>query len=262
MLRAIASTLLAILAVDATRAAEATHRVLFIGNSLTYVNDLPNAFASLAPAGMPLEVDMIASGGASLADAARNPTVVSALSKGGYTDVVLQERGGDAFCPAACQATAGAELSAMRPTGELARMARAGGARVFYLGTWQSSKETNEALEYGERAIAKASRARYVEIAEPRRELMLRHPGLAWTHADGQHPGYATTAMMALRTWRAMFGTVPATVPCVAGEVHYHAPLPGGVLHVDTSQVPRTCLIEEGAVNELTAMYDVGVEYL
>lgn len=74
MLRGIAATLLAILAVDATRAAEATHRVLFIGNSLTYVNDLPSAFASLAPAGMRLEVDMIASGGASLADAARNPT--------------------------------------------------------------------------------------------------------------------------------------------------------------------------------------------
>jgi len=251
MLQAVAATLLALFAADATRAAEEPHRTLFIGNSLTYVNDLPNAFASLAPAGMRLEVDMIASGGASLADAARNPTVVSALSKGRYTDVVLQERGGDAFCPAACQAMAATELPAMQSARELARMARAGGARVFYLGTWQSSQETNEALEYGERAIAKASNARYVEIAEPRRKLMLLRPGLAWTHADGQHPGYATTAMMALRTWRAMFGKVPASAPCVAGEVHYHAPLTGGVLHIDASLAPRTCLVEAGVVNEL-----------
>lgn len=251
MLRAIAATLLAILAVDATRAAEATHRVLFIGNSLTYVNDLPSAFASLAPMGMRLEVDMIASGGASLADAARNPTVVSALSKGRYTDVVLQERGGDAFCSAACQATAGTELPALQSARELARMARAGGARVFYLGTWQWGREANEALEYGERAIAKASETTYIEIAEARRKLMSIHPDMAWTHADGQHPGYATTAMMALRIWRAMFGVAPTTVPCVAGEVHYRAPKPDGILHIDTSLAPRTCLVPATSVADL-----------
>lgn len=254
MLRVIAATLVAFFATAAaTRADEVPHRVLFIGNSLTYVNDLPNAFASLAPKDMHLEVDMIASAGASLADAARNPLVAQALSHGKYAEVVLQERGGEAFCPVSCQQNAALDLPATVAAKDLAHAARAGGARVFYLGTWQTDRETNEALEYGERAIAKASEASYVEIAESRRQLMLLHPDLAWTHADGQHPGYATTAMMALRTWRAMFGAAPATVPCVAGEVHYHAPKPDGVLHIDTSLTPRTCLVSADVVPALSS---------
>lgn len=251
MRRCLAAILLTSLALAKAQASEPAHRVLFIGNSLTYVNDLPNAFASLAPDGTRLDVDMIASAGASLADAMRNSLVTKALSKGGYTEVILQERGGDAFCPAACRLEGVSALPAMRSATEASRMARAEGARVFYLGTWQSDRQTNEALEFGERAIASASGAIYVDIAEPRRKLMQAHPDFAWTHADGQHPGYATTAVMALRLWRAMFGVTPTTVPCVAGEVHYHAPKPDGILHVDGSVMPRTCLVPAGAVAEL-----------
>ncbi|NID03883.1 SGNH/GDSL hydrolase family protein [Luteibacter jiangsuensis] len=251
MRRCLVVAILTLFALAGAQASEPEHRVLFIGNSLTYVNDLPNAFASLAPDGTRMDVDMIASPGASLADAMRNPLVTKALTEGGYTDVILQERGGDAFCPAACRQEGFSTLPAMRSAREASRMARAAGARVFYLGTWQSSRETNEALEFGERAIASASGAAYVEIAEPRRKLMQTHPELAWTHADGQHPGYATTAMMALRLWRAMFGVTPTTVPCVAGEVHYHAPKPEGVLHIDLSRKPRTCLVPSDAVRKL-----------
>ena len=251
MRRLLAVVLLALFAMTTAEADELARRVLFIGNSITYVNDLPSAFASLAPEGMKLEVDMIARGGATLADAMRDPSVSYELSTGGYTDVVLQERGGDAFCPAACQQKGGFGLPAMQSTKEVARMARAGGARVFYLGTWQTSREANKALEYGERVIAKASGATYVEIAESRRKLMLVHPDLAWTLADGQHPGYTTTAMMALRIWRAMFNVTPTAAPCVAGEVHDHAPRPDGVFHVDTSLTPRTCLVDASLVPDL-----------
>lgn len=251
MRRFIAVLFLGLCTVAAAQAGQGTRRVLFIGNSITYVNDLPNAFASLAPEGTRLEVDMIASGGASLADAVRDPLIAYTLAKGGYTDVILQERGGDAFCPASCQQKSGFGLPAMQSAKELARMARAGGARVFYLGTWQWDREANRALEFGERAIAKASQATYIQIAEPRRKLMLAHPGEAWTHADGQHPGYATTAMMALRIWGALFDVTPTAVPCVAGEVHYRAPRPNGVLHIDPSLTPRTCLVPAGIVPEL-----------
>ncbi|MET0934821.1 MAG: alpha/beta hydrolase-fold protein [Luteibacter sp.] len=218
-------------------------KVLFIGNSLTYVNDLPSAFASLAPKGTPLTVDMIASGGASLADASHDPLVAHALATGGYSDVILQERGGEAFCEAHCQAAAPFRLPALGAAQAVAAMARAGGARVYYLGTWQTSRETNEALEFGEKRVAQAIDAAYVEIAEPRRKLMTAEPSLAWTHADGQHPGYATTALMASRLWSAVAGGTRADVPCVGGEVHYHAPAPDAVWHVEPSAQPRTCLV-------------------
>lgn len=221
----------------------AVRKLLFIGNSLTYVNDLPGAVASLAPRGSQISVDMIARGGASLADAAQDPVVAKALAVGGYTDVILQERGGDAFCPAACQRHAGFVLPAQVAAGRVAAMARTAGARVFYLGTWQTSRDTDEALEYGERHIASAIHAPYVEVALPRRRLMEAQPSLAWVHPDGQHPGYTTTAFMALRVWRTVIGTAPAAVPCVAGEVHYHAPMPDGVFHEDMSLTPWTCLV-------------------
>jgi len=57
--------------------------------------------------------------------------------------------------------------------------------------------------------------------------------------------------MMALRIWRAMFGVAPTAVPCIAGEVHYHAPKPGGILHIPTSMMPRTCLVPPGVVADL-----------
>lgn len=220
----------------------AARNVLFLGNSLTYVNDLPSAFASLAATGERVTVDMIAHGGASLEDAAHDPMVANALATGGYTDVILQERGGEAFCQASCQEQ-GRILSAQGSAETVAAMARAAGARVYYLGTWQTSRDANAALEYGERHIARAIGATYIEIAEPRRKLMGAYPTSAWTHADGQHPGYATTALMALRTWQAVFGKAATGVPCVTGEVHYHAPMPGGIWHVDSSAVPRTCLV-------------------
>jgi hypothetical protein len=216
-------------------------RVLFIGNSLTYVNDLPSAFASLASPGMHVRVDMIARGGASLGDYADDGIVREALAHGRYTAVILQERGGEAFCETTCQHAVGT-LAAERPAIRLADAARASGARVFYLGTWQMSKATNDALKFGERRIARAAGATYIEIAEPRRALMLSHPSLAWTHADGQHPGYATTAMLAWRTWAAVFAP-SRRIPCVAGPLHDHAPLPKGVYHVDASATPITCLV-------------------
>jgi predicted alpha/beta superfamily hydrolase len=217
-------------------------KVLFLGNSLTYVNDLPSAFASLSVQGEHLSVDMIAQGGASLADAQHDLMVANALATGGYTDVILQERGGEAFCPETCQKR-GTVLPAQASAMAVAAMARAAGARVYYLGTWQTSRETNAALEYGERDIGRAISATYIEIAEPRRQGMEAEPSLAWTHADGQHPGYATTALMALRTWHAVFGKAATGVPCVSGQVHYHAPKPDGIWHVDPSAVPHTCLV-------------------
>jgi predicted alpha/beta superfamily hydrolase len=226
-------------------------KILFLGNSLTYVNDLPSAFASLSVQGEHLSVDMMAQGGASLADAQHDPMVANALATGGYTDVILQERGGEAFCSETCQKL-GTVLPAQASATAVAAMARAAGARVYYLGTWQTSRETNAALEYGERDISRAIGATYIEIAEPRRQRMEAEPSLAWTHADGQHPGYATTALMALRTWRAVFDKAATGVPCVSGEVHYHAPKPEGIWHVDPSAVPRTCLLSANEAKRLS----------
>ncbi|MBU7009810.1 MAG: DUF4886 domain-containing protein [Theionarchaea archaeon] len=73
-------------------AATAT-RVLFIGNSHTFFNDLPQMFAELARAGgYGVEVDMSAQGGWSLADHAASTLTLNKIEQQSWDYVILQER--------------------------------------------------------------------------------------------------------------------------------------------------------------------------
>jgi len=229
-------------------------RVLFIGNSLTYVNNLPSAFASLAPAGVHLRVDMIARAGAALEDYDHDPVVMKALATGGYTDVILQERGGNATCTPGCETRLAAFARTDQATISLARDARAAGARVYYLGTWQrANAQVSQGEVKGERRIAALAHMPMIEISETRRQLMALYPEAAWTHADGEHPGQTTTALMALRTWRLVMGEVSRRTPCVGGPLWYHAPDPDGIVHIDAAASPLTCLIDASMAAKLAA---------
>jgi hypothetical protein len=68
-------------------------RVLFIGNSYTFVNDLPNTFAKLARSGgHKVEVGMSAQGGWRLADHAVSIETLHLLNSTKWNFVVLQEQ--------------------------------------------------------------------------------------------------------------------------------------------------------------------------
>jgi hypothetical protein len=224
----------------ASPATESPRRILFIGNSLTYVNNLPSAVASLAPGDV--TINAFALPGASLVDDDHSPRVAELLEKGHYTDVVFQERGGNAVCMGAgCYD--GAEFKETeRASKALADRARAGGARVYYLGTWQANPAMEPALIEGERRIAHLMDARYIEIGQTWLRLRLKNPTGAWLHSDGQHPGYATTALMAIRVWEAISGEHASRAPCVDGPLYYHAPSEDGFFHVDRTAKPVTCL--------------------
>jgi hypothetical protein len=68
-------------------------RVLFLGDSFTYVNDLPSTFAGLAEsAGRPVQVAMVANGGETLAQQAASSDSLDEIASQGWTYVVLQEQ--------------------------------------------------------------------------------------------------------------------------------------------------------------------------
>ncbi len=70
-----------------------TLRVLFIGNSLTYAGDLPAMIQGLArTAGVNLQYQQHAVGGARLLNHAADPAVRALLAGGGWDAVVLQEQ--------------------------------------------------------------------------------------------------------------------------------------------------------------------------
>lgn len=67
-------------------------RVLFLGNSLTYSNDLPGIVQALAKArGQELYVDSITAGGANLEDLWDDGAALDAIAKGKWNVVVLQQ---------------------------------------------------------------------------------------------------------------------------------------------------------------------------
>jgi hypothetical protein len=70
-----------------------TTKVLFIGNSYTYVNDLPLMFKELsASLGKAVYTEMSAPGGYSLEQHLSNPETILKISKGDWSYVVLQEQ--------------------------------------------------------------------------------------------------------------------------------------------------------------------------
>src|SRR5687768_2936853 len=90
MLRFVAVLLLAVTAF-ASGAQERPTRILFIGNSLTTVSDIPARVAGLAKAmGREAHVESVASNGYSLADHWQEGRALAAIRKG-WDVVVLQQ---------------------------------------------------------------------------------------------------------------------------------------------------------------------------
>ena len=76
-----------------TRSPSPCPRVLFIGNSYTFVNDLPGTFAALAKAGgHPVQTGMAAPGGWTLAQHLNSADTLAALQSSKWDFVVLQEQ--------------------------------------------------------------------------------------------------------------------------------------------------------------------------
>lgn len=68
------------------------YRILFIGNSLTYMHDMPRLLAGLARAGgIEVVVEQYALGGARLEGHAEDAAVRALLERGGWWAVMLQE---------------------------------------------------------------------------------------------------------------------------------------------------------------------------
>lgn len=183
-------------------------RVLFVGNSQTYVGNLPAVFSAMANAnGHAVASDMIVRGGATLTDRLNDGTIAKTLDKRRYVALVLQERGGDLICafgPRSC-------TSARASLATIARMAKAKGVTsIVLLGTYQSAAMPSRALAEQEAAAAAEAGIAHVEVSQTLRCVVEAQPSLAWLHADGSHPGKDLTLLKAMLLHRQLFGTLPA----------------------------------------------------
>ena len=118
-------------------------RVLFVGNSLTYVNDLPAAFATIYQASQPdveVETEMLAQGGALLREHLDAGALQALLAREHFDIVVLQELGGLPLCPhdfPPCKDSPQALRDAIA-------VVRAANSRPVWFATWQALPSAEE----------------------------------------------------------------------------------------------------------------------
>ncbi len=191
-------------------------RVLFIGNSYTYENDLPGTFRALAVAAHKnVAVAMVANGGETLSEHAGSDETRAAIGSGHWAVVVLQEQSEIPALPAARD-------SGMFPAASaLATRIRAAGALPVLLETWAHRDGLPDA-GMDEQKMQQAIDAAYGQLGS-QLGVGVARAGEAWTQsletgtpadalwqADGSHPTAAGTHLAACAVYRAVFeGGIP-----------------------------------------------------
>lgn len=190
-------------------------RVLFVGNSLIYHNDLPMQFAQLASlaVGQRVEADMLARGGAHVSHHAAAGVVQRELATGRYSALVLQEFGGGLSCHEGVEKLGFSCEASHAAHARLAALADSQGARTVLLGSYQRNREGGLALAVKESELAARIGALHVGFGDFR-VLLDSQPEAAWLDAeDGFHPGPDLTLLMALRIVLKLYGEAPPPQP-------------------------------------------------
>jgi uncharacterized protein DUF4886 len=202
---------------------EACTRVLFIGNSYTYVNDLPAMVAELARAGgHPTETGMAAEGGLTLADHVKSAATQAKLGSLKWDVVVLQEQ---SQIPSVAQLRTDQMYPAARA---LVHSVRLGGSRPMFYLTWghRDGWPENGLPDYA-RMQAEIDQG-YLEIGRAI-GVAVAPVGIAWATVvsrnaapglwqdDGSHPTVAGTYLAACVFYASIFHESPVGLAYDAG---------------------------------------------
>jgi hypothetical protein len=190
-------------------------RVLFLGNSFTYVNDLPSTFAQLAQSGgRPVQVAMVANGGETLAQHAASSDDLDEIASQRWAYVVLQEQSETPAMPA------GRDDYTYPAADALASRAEAVGAVPLLFMTWAHRDGLPDAGLPTYEAMQQQIDAAYLDVAN---ELnvpvapvgftwyMVRHdhPDIDLWQDDGIHPTLAGTYLAACVFYASIFRQSP-----------------------------------------------------
>lgn len=174
-------------------------RILFIGNSLTAANNLPDIVESLgrAKGGRTIETTAITANNFSLEDHWNQGNARTALAKGGWSVVVLQQ--GPSALPES-------RVLLRDYTKRFAAEARKTGARTALYMVWPSKARSRDFDDVSE-SYALAARdvdGIVLRAGDAWREAWRRDPSLALYAEDGFHPSLMGSYLAALAVWRGL----------------------------------------------------------
>ncbi|WP_297833608.1 hypothetical protein [Thermomonas sp.] len=198
------------------------YRILLVGNSLIYSNNLPAMLRAIGEAqGTPLVTRTFAAPGGKLSDRASDGFASAELGRGHYDAILLQEQGGNlAVCVAGSSSSRKAPCAAsMRAYETFAKLAHAQGARVLLFSTWGPDRRWDQRTARSVGMIARKVDGQLFNAAEIIDTVRRAQPNDN-PLPDGIHPNIHASLALALALYRDITGTTP-----VARDLRIRAPL-------------------------------------
>ncbi len=187
-----------------------TLRVLFVGNSYTYFENLPQVVSVLSEqTGTVLITEKITIGGAKLSEhwrGARGLKTREKIRNGDYDIVVLQEWS---------LGTVNERDSAVFYLGLFSKLARETGAKPYYYLTWGREKvpQQQEPISRVYREMAALNVAKVVPAGEAWARARELRPDFDLYNPDGTHPSELGTYLTACVFVATITGELPGTIP-------------------------------------------------
>lgn len=223
--------ILLLILLGATRlAAQDSLRVLFVGNSHTYVNNLPALVAGLAATGgHPLLADQSAVGGATLCQHAQNPATLARIQSRAWDRVVLQEQSQVPVIPwwrQTCMVPAAVLLDSL---------IRQQGAQTLLFMTWgweaggqqcyadscsiifRDYQHMQDSVSTSYRRLAQQLSCGLAPVGEVWSQVLQADPFAPLWAADGYHPALEGSYLAACAFYLELFGESPVGLAFTAG---------------------------------------------
>jgi predicted metalloendopeptidase len=198
--------------------AEGTQRILFIGNSYTYFNNLPSILEQMANESRPnaLETKMVVDGGATLKDLWDGGEALKAIRQGGWSYVVLQEQSTLGDGPTEKGVPQISDPSNFYDYSRRfdAEIKKVGAKTAFFL-TWsrQDSPQNQPKLTMAYSTIAKELTDTLVPVGPVWETAIHEKPDLALHQIDKAHPTPAGTYLTACVFYSVLFSRNPSGLP-------------------------------------------------
>ena len=208
-------------------------RILFLGNSYTYFNNLPALVSELARAGQQCKVEtrMVAPGGKRLKDHWESSAAHEALNSQPWDFVVLQDQSmlGTHLYFEGNARVAGDEVFRPYALAWANEVRKYHATPIFFL-TWarRTTPDDQAALNYAYIHAAKLTRAVVAPVGLAWARVRERDPAFDLYYRDGSHPSPAGSYLAACAIYSAIFRKSPANLP---------ARISGAPVNLETEQV-------------------------